>query len=460
MNSKQLFQVLKRQVHLICMTDNDVKSVKKTIFTGVRAAREKSNIEVIRRLVDTTARYIIQSYKEVEGELEEVMETEQLISLDPSTNSNIFKSIEEIRVEQLEDTMDIYVERLVSDEVPVKELIKLITKYRYILKRIIKNKEIIKKELWKQLQNNKVHQEVYLKTGPTVELAKGPKNSKEELLFGGGFQKGTKKEALLGKNLQLKESRTSADLADSRDTIHNNQKSEYYSEYDSESEYDTDSDDSDAEYDTDSDEESDTESSGPKSDETSEFLYDEDGGEYYAEPYRECGLCLTPFIQYGEMYCNGGCPIEALNKLDSDELEYKNKETSNQLIALENVTDTTKNNCTNNSTNITNNGDTSRSEQNQIPSELIQHVMTDVTPTTSLVPTFNQPGLAPNFIETVMERKVCLEKAFMESPSVIYGVVRVLNIAFNKSVTVRWTVNDWATHKEMDCKYVQGSSTL
>merc|ERR1712082_17239 len=93
----------------------------------VQAAREKSNIEVIRRLMDTTARYIIQSYKEVEGELEE--DTEQLISLDPSTKSNIFKSIEEIRLEQLEDTMDIYVERIVSDEVPVKELIKLITKY-------------------------------------------------------------------------------------------------------------------------------------------------------------------------------------------------------------------------------------------------------------------------------------------------------------------------------------------
>merc|ERR1712215_202963 len=94
--------------------------------------------------METTARYIMQSYKEVEGELEEVMETEQLIRLDPSTKSNIniFKSIEEIRVEQLEDTMDIYVERLVSDEVPVKELIKLITKYRYILKRIIKNKDV------------------------------------------------------------------------------------------------------------------------------------------------------------------------------------------------------------------------------------------------------------------------------------------------------------------------------
>ena len=69
--------------------------------------------------------------------------------------------------------------------------------------------------------NNKVHQkEVYQQTGPPVredqhkgkgrleknltphkinsgkpkELAKGPKNSKEELLFKGGFQKGTKRQ--------------------------------------------------------------------------------------------------------------------------------------------------------------------------------------------------------------------------------------------------------------------------
>merc|ERR1711888_262454 len=126
-----------------------------------------------------------------------------------------------------------------------------------------------------------------------MELANGPKNTKEELLFGGGFQKG-KKEALLGKNLQLKESRTSADIADSRDTIHNNQKSEYYS--DSESEYDTDSDDSNSEYETDSDDESDTEYRGPNSD-------DEDDGEYY---------------DY-----EGGSPIEALN---NDELEHKDKE--------------------------------------------------------------------------------------------------------------------------------------
>ena len=135
----KLLQVLSRQVHIICMTDNDVKSVKKTIFSKVWDREKSNSTEAARRLVETTARYIMESYKEVEGELEEVMETEQLIRLDPSTNSNIFKSIEEIRVEQLEDTMDIYVERIVSDAVPVKDLVRLITTYRYMLTRIIKN---------------------------------------------------------------------------------------------------------------------------------------------------------------------------------------------------------------------------------------------------------------------------------------------------------------------------------
>ena len=42
---------------MICMTDNDVKSVKKTIFTKVWAREKSNSIEVIRRLVETTARY-------------------------------------------------------------------------------------------------------------------------------------------------------------------------------------------------------------------------------------------------------------------------------------------------------------------------------------------------------------------------------------------------------------------
>ena len=78
--------------------------------------------------------------------------------------------------------------------------------------------------------------------------------------------------------------------------------------------------------------------------------------------------------------------------------------------------------------------------------------------TTSLVPMFNQPGGELHFFQTLMDRKICLENAFMDGPSAIFGVVRVLNISFHKSVTVKWTVNDWSTVTETRCQYVKGSS--
>ena len=81
-----------------------------------------------------------------------------------------------------------------------------------------------------------------------------------------------------------------------------------------------------------------------------------------------------------------------------------------------------------------------------------------VATTTSLVPMFNQPGGDPHFLETVMDRKICLENAFMDSPSSISGVVRVENISFQKSVTVKWTVDDWSTVTETSSEYMKDSS--
>ena len=152
------------------------------------------------------------------------MEAGQLLRLNPSINSTIFKKIEEMRVEELEKNMNIYAELMIDQGQPVKELVRLITTYRYMLKRIIKeakNKEIIKNQIWGQLENNKVHhKEVYQQTGSPVRedqhkgegrlennliphkqnsgqhntgLAQGPKTSKEGLLFNGGFQKSTKR---------------------------------------------------------------------------------------------------------------------------------------------------------------------------------------------------------------------------------------------------------------------------
>eukprot|EP00092_Neocalanus_flemingeri_P016725 GFUD01018088.1.p1 GENE.GFUD01018088.1~~GFUD01018088.1.p1 ORF type:complete len:658 (-),score=152.47 GFUD01018088.1:847-2820(-) len=82
-----------------------------------------------------------------------------------------------------------------------------------------------------------------------------------------------------------------------------------------------------------------------------------------------------------------------------------------------------------------------------------------LAPTTSLVPMFNQPGRSPLFFETVLDRKVCLENAFMDGPMAVFGLVRVLNISFHKAVTVKWTVNDWSTANETVCEYVLGSSS-
>jgi len=89
---------------------------------------------------------------------------------------------------------------------------------------------------------------------------------------------------------------------------------------------------------------------------------------------------------------------------------------------------------------------------------LLQQPPAPTSTNTSLVPMFNQPGAETNFFKRVMERKVCLENAFMNGGSAISGVVRVVNISFQKSVTVRWTVNDWNTVTDTLCEYVPGSS--
>ena len=52
--------------------------------------------------------------------------------------------------------------------------------------------------------------------------------------------------------------------------------------------------------------------------------------------------------------------------------------------------------------------------------------------TTSLVPMFTQPGGSSTFLDTVLAQKISLENAFMEGPSTVFGIVRVLNISFHK----------------------------
>ena len=152
------------------MLDNDINMLKMTICAKARSnkicAKAGSNkMEVTKRLVNTTAHYIMECYQEVERQLED-MEAGQVLRLDPSINSTIFKNIEGMKVEKLEETMNIYAELMIDQTQPEKDLVKLINIYRYMLKRIIKeanNIEIIKIDLknkiWEQIESNKDQKE-------------------------------------------------------------------------------------------------------------------------------------------------------------------------------------------------------------------------------------------------------------------------------------------------------------
>ena len=76
----------------------------------------------------------------------------------------------------------------------------------------------------------------------------------------------------------------------------------------------------------------------------------------------------------------------------------------------------------------------------------------------ALVPLFEQPGFSPTFMSLVQSKKICLEKVQIDSNTNIFGLVRVLNLAYLKLVKVVWTNNNWKTVNENFAEYVEGSS--
>ena len=78
--------------------------------------------------------------------------------------------------------------------------------------------------------------------------------------------------------------------------------------------------------------------------------------------------------------------------------------------------------------------------------------------TVSLVPMFTQPSTSNSFNSRLSQQRICLESAFMEGQDSIAGTVRVLNLSFQKTVIVRWTIDDWASTAESSASYVKGSS--
>ena len=80
-------------------------------------------------------------------------------------------------------------------------------------------------------------------------------------------------------------------------------------------------------------------------------------------------------------------------------------------------------------------------------------------PSINLEPMFTQPVASSYSFKTRLSQQcICLESAFMTGQDSIAGTSRVLNLSFHKTVTIRWTINDWASMAETVASYVEGSS--
>lgn len=92
--------------------------------------------------------------------------------------------------------------------------------------------------------------------------------------------------------------------------------------------------------------------------------------------------------------------------------------------------------------------------------KLKKPLATSLTQEPSMKVSFPQPGTQPEFITKLRIQQVCLESAYIPQSRQITGIVRVMNIAYDKDVTVRWTNNKWTTFTDTQCTYCQhtGSS--
>ncbi|XP_075694793.1 protein phosphatase 1 regulatory subunit 3E-like [Rhinoderma darwinii] len=77
--------------------------------------------------------------------------------------------------------------------------------------------------------------------------------------------------------------------------------------------------------------------------------------------------------------------------------------------------------------------------------------------TPQLEPLFTNPGIKPDFLDFVRQRRVCLETIHTDLFSVS-GDLRVLNMSYEKEVKVRFTMDAWSTSSEVMAAYQRGYS--
>jgi len=75
----------------------------------------------------------------------------------------------------------------------------------------------------------------------------------------------------------------------------------------------------------------------------------------------------------------------------------------------------------------------------------------------TISPLFNQPGGSSEFFNILRDKKVCLENAYMSDEETIRGTVRVVNLDFNKKISLNYTFDDWKTSATLEGIYIEGS---
>ncbi|CAN8005413.1 unnamed protein product [Ixodes hexagonus] len=78
-------------------------------------------------------------------------------------------------------------------------------------------------------------------------------------------------------------------------------------------------------------------------------------------------------------------------------------------------------------------------------------------PTLVLAPLFAQPGASVDFLTRLTAQKVCLESVIVTGCA-IHAVIRVLNVAFEKMVILRYSLDQWRSFCDLRAVYLPGSS--
>lgn len=75
----------------------------------------------------------------------------------------------------------------------------------------------------------------------------------------------------------------------------------------------------------------------------------------------------------------------------------------------------------------------------------------------ALILNFMQPICCPDFAQRVERLNVCLESISFKNCAVL-GAIKVRNLAYDKHVFVRYTIDSWNTFQDLQANYMHGSS--